>query len=118
MAWFAAVVVAHAAAAERVCCQDASTRRIDSTPKIVLGPDTKTPAATTVRTGVPDDVVPAPGSGRDRALDLELDLKENREARERGSGGMADWVAAVAVVVGSALVIGIVLVIGAKRRER
>jgi hypothetical protein len=97
--------------------QDPSTRTIDSTPKIVLRPPTDT-----IRIAPPPadhlPSLPTADSDRDRRLDLELDLKDRRDALRESEGASArDYAIAIACVLVAAVVIVSFLLWVAKRRE-
>jgi hypothetical protein len=119
------IVIGTLAALLAACAagQDTTSRRIDSTPRILIGPPVAPPAHAGPASGpgvALDATPPSPKSDRDRRLDLELDLEERRDALREGQGhgpGM-DYVAAIACVVGSGAVLVAVLLWASKRRGR
>jgi hypothetical protein len=97
--------------------QDAETRRIDTHPRIELRPPSDHPDTHLPRASASPGLAPTTRSDRDRRLDLELDLEERRRTRADGDGsGGSHYVAAVACVVGSGLVLVSFLSWASKRR--
>jgi hypothetical protein len=97
--------------------QDAESRRIDSTPRIVLRPPPGVPPVNLPGTVV-EEAAPFPESDRDRRLDLELDLEARRDKMNQDRGTGSDYVALAACVVGSGVVLVAFVLWASKRRGR
>jgi hypothetical protein len=95
--------------------QQPDSRLIDTEPKIVFGPpvvETSGPRGDPRSTGRRDD----PRTENERGLDLELDLEERRELKDRGAK-KPQWLAAGIFVAGG----GVLLLLVAwalRRRDR
>jgi hypothetical protein len=110
-------MIAGAVMALQAVAQDPASR-IDDTPRVVFRPsadgarplDVRLPAAPL------EDARPETRSDRDRRIDLDLEVKDRRDALEGRDDGLSHWLALAAFVVGSAAILVAYLMFVARRR--
>jgi hypothetical protein len=103
--------------------QDATSRRIDSNPRLIFGPP---PVTTSAPSGPEARPSPRPldrppdteKRERDRRVALELEGQARRDALVEEGGTAQHYIAAIAFVIGSGLVILAVLTWASARRAR